>query len=57
MIFAPPPHEEKRGLLGSLLRRDDDKPTGPAIWREATPGEMRQASKDGGRAFKRGLFG
>ncbi len=57
MIFAPPPHEEKRGLLSSLLRRDDDKATGPAAWRAATPGEMRQARKEGGRAFKRGLFG
>lgn len=57
MIFAPPPREEKRGLLSSLLRRDDDKPAGPAAWREATPGEMRQAGKDGGQAFKRGLFG
>ncbi|MCZ7541695.1 MAG: hypothetical protein M5U29_17630 [Anaerolineae bacterium] len=57
MIFAPPPREEKRGLLSSLLRRGDDQPTGPASWRAATPGEMRQASRDGGRAFKRGLFG
>ncbi|MEW6253333.1 MAG: hypothetical protein AB1716_22050 [Planctomycetota bacterium] len=57
MIFAPPPREEKRGLLSSLLRRDDDEMTGPAAWREATPGEMRLARKEGGRAFKRGLFG
>ncbi len=57
MIFAPPSREEKRGLLSSLLRRDDDKATGPAAWREATPGEMRQARREGGRAFKRGLFG
>ncbi len=57
MIFAPPPREEKRGLFSSLLRRGDDEETGPAAWREATPGDMRQARKEGGAAFKRGLFG
>jgi hypothetical protein len=57
MIFAPsPPREEKRGLLSSLLRRGNHEETGPAAWREATPGEMRQARKEGGAAFKRGLF-
>jgi len=57
MIFAPsPPREEKRGLLSGLLRRGNHEETGPAAWREATPGEMRQARKAGGAAFKRGLF-
>jgi len=56
MIFAPPIREEKRGLLASLLGRDNDEPAGEDVWREATPSDMKQARKDGGQAFKRGFL-
>jgi hypothetical protein len=58
---APDAPEKKGGLLsglGNLLGRDDEDTaqTGPRVWRQATASEVRQARKQGGEAFKRGLF-
>lgn len=62
LIFAAPEKQEKRGLLsglGSLLGRDDSdgEQAAAKVWRQASGSEIRQARKEGGDAFKRGLFG
>lgn len=62
LIFATPEKQEKRGLLsglGSLLGRDDgdEEQAAAKVWRQASGSEIRQARKEGGDAFKRGLFG
>lgn len=60
LILAAPEREEKRGgLLSGLFGRDKDE--GDAhdeakIWRPATSSETRQARKEGGDAFDRGLL-
>ena len=58
LIFAPPPHEEKRGLLSSLIGRvtGGDDGQKKATWREATAAEARHAHRDGGSAFGRNLL-
>jgi hypothetical protein len=59
MILAAPEREEKHGLFGGLLSRDDDDQytQGKQIWREASASERRQAYKKGGIAFPRRFLG
>ncbi len=58
LIFAPPPHEEKRGLLSSLIGRvtGGDDVQKKATWREAAPAEARRAHREGGKAFGRSVL-
>jgi hypothetical protein len=56
LILAAPAREEKRGLLGSLIGRDDAPGGGKKAWRAATSSESRQARKQGDQVFRRRWF-
>ncbi len=55
--YAAQPSEEKRGFLSSLFGRGSATQTeGPKRWRPASDAEMRDVRREGGAAFRYGLF-